>query len=635
MDEVNPEVNDIKSFIMNRGTKSCCVIDCRNRRTREKGNHFFRFPPEQPYRDLWINFSRRGSDFVVKKHSKICQDHFKSSCLVYKKKVVLLANHSVPTIFYRETPKGTEKIVLKLDPDLMHYINAESLLNPAYDKERNENELMEKQKMRKAEIKKSCRFCFEDPIEDEKNFVDIDKLKSYTIKIDSVFTLIGLSTKHNNQFSKVMCEECFQQIVLFDGYKKRCMKAQDRVIEELKELELNLQKLQGGTVDPELWDKPQPSWDDDNNDDEDDDKHNISISTISSAIKSELITITEPSFQKVLIKEELVFPMSDDDCEDFHAPSFGMDSDDGSMNEPLVPAATKAPAKVSVTASFSDDKNVVKTEEAVTLEPTPTDIKMPADDSDDDYFGSSNAQNLSCKADDSKSVPSKDEDELITEVRKPGRNSKPFRVYECFFCRLVSSDLSFKFIQILIFLHSQKLPGKKLLQNHDCQKKQVVCPFEGCGKLFITMNGFNVHITNLHKLPKLSRLFCSVCMLSMISTEQEYKEHRRMCEKTSDSKFNKQSVACELCNKVCPNLQSFNIHMMFHKPDDVKKSKKKYEGQKGEFVCDQCGKTFIYGRYLAKHKKQTHRLVLGLFISPRSTFFCLSEHLNWTTIKIA
>lgn len=126
------------------------------------------------------------------------------------------------------------------------------------------------------------------------------------------------------------------------------------------------------------------------------------------------------------------------------------------------------------------------------------------------------------------------------------------------------------------------------------------------------MSGFNTHITKLHKLSKISRLFCSVCKLSMISTEQEFKQHCRLCEKSSNVKVSKHSVTCEICQKTCPNLQSFSVHMMFHKSTDTKsapKTKWQRRMKKGVFICETCGKEFEYSRYLSHHIKRLHRLI--------------------------
>lgn len=417
---------------MNIGSKSCCVVGCRNNKTKVKSTHFFRFPSYQPYRDLWISFSRRGSDYKVRKHSSICQDHFLPKCFVQKKKLVLLHDGSIPTIFYRETKDGIEKIELKFDPYVMNYIDAESLLNPAYDRDKIENELLEKQKMRKAEIKKSCRFCFESPNMEDGSFVEIKKLTPYAIKLDDVFTIIGLSTKYNKQFSNVMCEECFQQIILFDGFRKRCRKAQNHIIDELKDLEMEIHKFQGTKMDPESWHKPEISWTDNDtysNDDEDD--NDDPSSNFLSPFNSTLEPISQLDLESVTIKEEIKEdPMSDDGDDDNYQDHYD--------------------APIEMDYSGKERYEIMPKTESIILPTTKSILitsqqKVESDNSDDEFFPSSSLNDENVKTGEAESShpsspgiePDITTDDLKT-VRSRGGNTKAFRIYECFFCRLVS-----------------------------------------------------------------------------------------------------------------------------------------------------------------------------------------------------
>lgn len=141
------------------------------------------------------------------------------------------------------------------------------------------------------------------------------------------------------------------------------------------------------------------------------------------------------------------------------------------------------------------------------------------------------------------------------------------------------------------------------------------CPIEKCEKIFKVMSGYNQHIVHLHKLPKLNRIYCKICKLSMIATEQEYRSHLRKCEINSNNLSSTHSVKCEVCHKVCPNIQSYSIHMLFHKPGDVKKEPSQKKDAKGTFICETCGKDFQYQRYLAHHIKRLHRLAKISLIS--------------------
>lgn len=125
----------------------------------------------------------------------------------------------------------------------------------------------------------------------------------------------------------------------------------------------------------------------------------------------------------------------------------------------------------------------------------------------------------------------------------------------------------------------------------------------------VAMIRYNQHIIHLHKLPKLSRLFCKICKLSMVATDQEYKSHLRKCEINSNNLASTHSIKCEVCLKVCPNIQSYSIHKLFHKPDAPKKKWSDRKDKKGMFICETCGKEFEYQRYLRHHITRLHRLV--------------------------
>lgn len=386
---------------MKGGGRSCCVVGCRNRTTAPQGKHFYKFPKKQPYRDVWISFTRRGSDYEVKEHSTICQDHFHPSCFSYKKKQVRLLNESVPTVFDRQTSNGIEEIVLTFDSHVMHYREAESLLNPAYDKEKHESELIKKQAQRLADVKRSCRFCFEDSFEDDKDFVEISKLKNYSIRPDDVFKLIGLSTQHNNQFSKVMCEECFQTIITFDGYKKRCCKTYEAILVELKDLEQSLQKVRGAPVDSNSWLKSKEIWDDV------DDFNNDDFENESDDFSSTAVQEAKPSFQKVIIKEETKDePMLDDE---FLIPTIEVNDD---INDPdfLLPIL-KVISEDKTDNSDCENIEYSVDEEAIDqTPPTPGPLFK-------DIYNPSDVSNV---------------------IKDHERQIFATRIYECFFCRMVS-----------------------------------------------------------------------------------------------------------------------------------------------------------------------------------------------------
>mgnify|MGYP002655259480 CR=1 FL=1 len=217
------------------GGRSCTVIGCQSRSAISRDKHFYSFPSDPTLRDVWLTFTRRGPDYEIKKSSYICQDHFDSTCIVVKKKQVCLAKNSVPTIFSRTTVEGSaEKIVLTFDRDVQHYVEEDTQLNPVYDKEKHTADLLALREQKLKEMAKLCRFCLED--RGEQKLIAINKLKEYAISPQEMMTLIGINVKYNEIFSRNACEECFQQIFVFDGYRRRCLKAQNRLVSDMKDL---------------------------------------------------------------------------------------------------------------------------------------------------------------------------------------------------------------------------------------------------------------------------------------------------------------------------------------------------------------------------------------------------------------
>lgn len=164
------------------------------------------------------------------------------------------------------------------------------------------------------------------------------------------------------------------------------------------------------------------------------------------------------------------------------------------------------------------------------------------------------------------------------------------------------------FRTLIISFVLQKFGGKKVFKSHKCDLKQKACLFDGCGKIFTRMSGYNIHITNIHKMPKISRMFCSLCNFSMVTNSEGYKEHRRGCENRSIKKNVNNAVECKDCGKVCSNFQSYKIHSMFHQSSVTANGAKKKTsaGKPGKYICDTCGREFTDVRYLRDHTKRMH-----------------------------
>jgi THAP domain/Zinc-finger associated domain (zf-AD) len=381
------------------GGRSCSVIGCSSRSNPLNRKRFYGFPIDQTIRDVWTTFTRRGSDYVIKSSSYICEDHFDPSCFVFKKKQICLAKDTIPTIFNRMTPEGeSEKIVLTFDRDIMHYVEEDTLLNPVYDKEKREEELIAKRDRKIEEIGKLCRFCLED--RSEENLIEISKLKDYSIKPTEVMSLVGLSTQYSELFSNNACEECFQQIFVFDGYRKRCQKAQERMVSDIKQLEQEIQRV-SGIIAESSWLKGEATtnWNDDELMNE-----SLEPSQMVSPVKS-----SEPEFHQITVKQERKDEStSDDEYNEFEYSSI--------------------PLEVSGDIEDFPDYNTANT--------SSHEFKVPdlqakkEDESDDDTAASDSGIKKLTQYEDM-------ETSGIVEGSKQHNNS---RIFECFFCRIVSFD---------------------------------------------------------------------------------------------------------------------------------------------------------------------------------------------------
>lgn len=536
---------------MGGGGRSCIVVGCKSRTTDDKSKHFYKFPKD--YRkEIWITFSRRGQDYEPKDSSVVCQDHFDPSCYVYKKKQQCLAKDSIPTIFYRETQEGIEKIVLTFDNDVMHYVEEDTLLNPAFDKEKCERELVEKRQRKLNEIGRLCRFCFE--IQEEGKCVAISRMKDYGISPNDMLTLVGINTEFNDIFSKSVCEECFQQIVSLDGYRKRCQKVQNQLIDDIKVLDANIQRLRNNTCfEPNSWFKPEDTWDESDNDCDNDE---IVISDLAVMKK-------EDNFHQIIIKEE----HEDDEMSDDNFNLSSIIHSDSESEQPI----------------FLDDMENNEIDAIVSKKLKRTRKSTKADKT---------MKVLKLKKLKSKTVEPENEEESKTTITSKTQIIDPRpvnqRTYECFFCH-------------------NNFDGSSNFKTHVCPVKELVCEVQGCGRVFTALSGFNAHITKLHKLPKITRMYCAICRFSQVTNEEDFKEHSRQCEKTMGKKIDDSAITCETCGKFCPTAKSFSIHLMFHKITQPFQPQPKWKkAKRGVFICESCGKEFATPRYLKDHVKRLH-----------------------------
>lgn len=148
-------------------------------------------------------------------------------------------------------------------------------------------------------------------------------LKSYSITPAEVFTLLGLDSTVKI-FSSSICEECFQHIASFDGFRKRCSKAQSDIVKELNYIDKELQKVRGSDS--------HNSWDDlvtalgdneiDANGDDDDDDDDVTF-----AAEGDEAVAPDPETGLQIVTVNVKIERKDDDDSD------NFESNDTEMND--------------------------------------------------------------------------------------------------------------------------------------------------------------------------------------------------------------------------------------------------------------------------------------------------------------
>ena len=403
------------------GGRSCSVVGCSNRSMPNEKRRFYGFPSDPIFKEIWITFTRRENDFQIKSSSYVCENHFHPSCFLFKKKNICLAKNTVPTIFYRTTSEGeSERIELTFDRDVMHYIGEDTLLNPVFDKEKRQVELVEKRDRKLEEIKKLCRFC----LETDEGLIEISKLHEYNISPTEVMNLFGLGMHQNNIFGKNACEECFQQIFIFDGYRKRCRKSQDQLINVIKQIDLEIAQLCGKD---NLWVKTEgTNWDKSDND--------LNESFEYEQETPVQIQVQDPEFHQVVVKQEKdgVDEMFDNDnYPDYVTPSIemelGNDSDTEVENEgkeicrkpKLMKPKKPKPEKLSINTAVKEEIKSIPVKKSRSKKEETNKIRQAAAEA---------LKSLTRYEDMDVGVVCQNE-----ALKQPTACS----IYECFFCRVV------------------------------------------------------------------------------------------------------------------------------------------------------------------------------------------------------
>jgi THAP domain len=212
----------------------CCVVGCKSNNHKQTDKHFFRFPARDVKRHkLWQLFARKS----VKATAVICEDHFEEQFMVYKKdKKLKLTKDAVPTVFYRKTEEGLQKVSVAYNGE--EYCGEEAaLMSQEYEKSLDQemvaietafvNELSTLE-----EMKLRCRFCAE--LKD--NLIELDSFASYNIDVRGFLQSLSLQIIESDFFPSSVCEDCFNQVLSIDAFVVKCKGTDQWFLEEIGKL---------------------------------------------------------------------------------------------------------------------------------------------------------------------------------------------------------------------------------------------------------------------------------------------------------------------------------------------------------------------------------------------------------------
>lgn len=390
------------------------MLGCRSRFVRG-GKHFYRFPKNDLYKQLWVQFTRKGPNYEVKSCSAICEDHFEVNRIVTKKKGRLyLLKQTVPTIYFRETASGTQRVSIEFDFDNCAYVGEESVelhrTSTTVDEERL---VIQERRQRMKELKTLCRFCFESQ---EDRFVAINKLQAYSIEPDEMLVTIGIDPQYNEAFSEILCEQCFQQIVTIDAYRKRCRKAQDEIISEMQELDQRLHSVRNMNVNDHPWYKYADIFEEEEEEIEEEEDEQEEI---------------EHNTQIEIIEEHL-----DDNI------SYVGDEEEEDYNENYDSHVFEA-YKMEIQDDSKDFQHIIVKEDALKEEAMEDIIEQTETDFDPDFDHTiEGEEEENDDFNNTEDVYQMGDSELV--IKNPEHNTFSLRVYECFFCRMVSLSSIFQ-----------------------------------------------------------------------------------------------------------------------------------------------------------------------------------------------
>lgn len=377
----------------------CSVEGCKNR-VAKGGKHFYRFPKDYR-RDIWAQFTRKGPDFVPKQSCTICEIHFDESSFIEKKSRMCITKDAVPTIFYRETEVGTEKIEVPYNSESKQYTGDESFnkIRGALCAE-DEDAIMHKKQSKLEEFKSVCRFCFESKADTK--CITLKNLEAYNINPNELLISFSISTDYNDIFSDLLCEDCFQQIVALDAYRTKCRSAQDEQLRELEEIEIKIHEVLSGNRNDSKWFKS-----------------NVGISNVN---KSEVMDVIEEhlddGYEYHYVNQDA--SLIEEDLHQQEQQELQQQQNCKEEVQEIQIVFNDAPdAESQFKIIIKEDLDVSQQYEVILED----EIKPVKDDSN---------YNFVVEPTDIYMTPSADE-----IIKNPQRNKFCFKIYECFFCKIV------------------------------------------------------------------------------------------------------------------------------------------------------------------------------------------------------
>lgn len=330
--------------------------------------------------------------------STICEVHFTKESFVEKKDRVFLDKDAVPTIFFKPSSLGLEMVQVPYDAVNHQYFGKEGieLLRGDISVE-DEEAVTNKRQEKLVELKSLCRFCFCSDAKNENKCVSIAKLDSYQINLDELMTSLGLTQPTSDILGELVCEQCFQQIVEIDLFKKKCRDAQEEVLSDVQELENKIQEIRNNkSASSKTWSKLDIGI-----------RKEETIPAASIEVLEEEHLVEDGEFDDANYQYDPQMEVSEEYIEEIH--------DGYKIIYQQVPEINESDDKLFKENDFAESDLIA---EDINVQDM-GDVK---------------------ELDEDKLVQGVDEYEACTDaiIKNPERNRFCFRIYECFFCRMVS-----------------------------------------------------------------------------------------------------------------------------------------------------------------------------------------------------